>query len=318
MPPPPPVYQVTSDIPPTSPYHYSPTPTRRRNGILGGLAAAAAAAFAYGKWVLLLIFKIPAAGTLISLVVSFGGYALFYGPWFAVALLTMIFVHEMGHVVEIRRQGMQATAPIFIPFLGAAIFQRSHPTDALKQAQIGIAGPIAGTIGATVAFALYGTLHSPVLLLAALIGFYINLFNLIPIWQLDGSWILAPVSKWFMVGGYALLAVGALFEVRLLGLELMWCHLALSDADNCFRGKAQCLDRQLDLGHDVGFEPRGGDGYWCVPLTAGAQRGRVLEEAVQDMLVGWLGAQDEEALTRESAVADACRATGAIDDDRVV
>src|SRR5229473_3279132 len=210
-PPPPPVYPVTSDIPPTSPYHYSPAPTRKRNGILGGLAAAAAAAFAYGKWVLLLIFKIPAAGTLISLVVSFGGYALFYGPWFAVALLTMIFVHEMGHVVEIRRQGMQATAPIFIPFLGAAIFQRSHPTDALKQAQIGIAGPIAGTIGATVAFALYGTLHNPVLLLAALIGFYINLFNLIPIWQLDGSWILAPVSKWFMVGGYALLAVGALF-----------------------------------------------------------------------------------------------------------
>src|ERR1700736_874923 len=206
VPPAPPVYQVTSDIPPTSPYHYSPTPTRRRNGLLGGLAAAAAAAFAYGKWVLLLIFKIPAAGTLISLVVSFGGYALFYGPWFAVALLTMIFVHEMGHVVEIRRQGMQATAPIFIPFLGAAIFQRSHPTDALKQAQIGIAGPIAGTIGATVAFALYGTLHSPVLLLAALIGFYINLFNLIPIWQLDGSWILAPVSKWFMVGGYALMA----------------------------------------------------------------------------------------------------------------
>src|SRR6267143_1277189 len=211
VPPPPPVYQVTSDIPPTSPYHYSPTPTRRRNGILGGLAAAAAAAFAYGKWVLLLVFKIPAAGTLISLVVSFGGYALFYGPWFAVALLTMIFVHEMGHVVEIRRQGMQASAPIFIPFLGAAIFQRSHPTDALKQAQIGIAGPIAGTIGATVAFALYGTTHSPVLLLAALIGFYINLFNLIPIWQLDGAWILAPVSKWFQVAGYAIIGVGALF-----------------------------------------------------------------------------------------------------------
>src|SRR6266852_6265991 len=50
-----------------------------------------------------------------------------------------------------------------------------------------------------------------VLLRAALIGFYINLFNLILLWQLDGSWILAPVSKWFMVGGYALLAVGALF-----------------------------------------------------------------------------------------------------------
>ena len=64
---------------------------------------------------------------------------------------------------------------------------------------------------ATAAFALYGSTHSPVLLLAALIGFYINLFNLIPIWQLDGAWILAPVSKWFQVAGYAIIGVGALF-----------------------------------------------------------------------------------------------------------
>src|ERR1700704_5000753 len=196
---------------PWAPGQIPPPPPSGNRGLLGGLGAALVAAFGFLKYGLLIAFKIPAVGTLLSLVVSFGGYALFYGPWFAVALLTMIFVHEMGHVVEIRRQGMQATAPIFIPFLGAAIFQRSHPTDALKQAQIGIAGPIAGTIGATAAFALYGATHSPVLLLAALIGFYINLFNLIPVWQLDGSWILAPVSKWFQVAGYALIGVGALF-----------------------------------------------------------------------------------------------------------
>src|SRR5713226_8196859 len=212
LPPPPPVYPVTSDIPPQSPYHYSPTPNQgSRRGLGGYLGGVLAAVWAFVKFGGLLIFKIPAAGTLISLVISFGGYALFYGPWFAVALVTMIFVHEMGHVLEIRRQGMTATAPIFIPFMGAAIFQRSHPTDALKQAEIGIAGPIAGTIGATAAFALYGATHNDVLLLAALIGFYINLFNLIPVWQLDGSWILAPVSKWFQVAGYALLAVGGIF-----------------------------------------------------------------------------------------------------------
>lgn len=210
-PPPPPQYQVTSDIPPESPYHYSPAPTTRNRGLLGGIGAAVLAAWGFLKYGLLFAFKIPAFGTLISLVVSFGGYAVFYGPWFAVALVTMIFVHEMGHVLEIRRQGMEATAPIFIPFMGAAIFQKTHPTDALKQAQIGIAGPIAGTIGATAAFALYGATHSEVLLLAALIGFYINLFNLIPIWQLDGAWILAPVSKWFQVAGYAIIGVGALF-----------------------------------------------------------------------------------------------------------
>jgi Zn-dependent protease len=211
LPPPPPQYQVTSDIPPQSPYHYSPAPPSRNRGALSGIGAALLAAWGFLKYGLLFAFKIPAFGTLISLVVSFGGYAIFYGPWFAVALVTMIFVHEMGHVLEIRRQGMEATAPIFIPFMGAAIFQKTHPTDALKQAQIGIAGPIAGTIGATAAFALYGSTHSPVLLLAALIGFYINLFNLIPVWQLDGAWILAPVSKWFQVAGYAIIGVGALF-----------------------------------------------------------------------------------------------------------
>jgi len=204
---------VTSDIPPTSPYHYSPAPSRRASrGVLGGLAAAAAAAFAYGKYALLLLFKIPFATTLLSLLVSFGGYAIFYGPWFAVALVTMILVHEMGHVIEIRRQGMQATAPIFIPFLGAAIFQRSHPTDALKQAQIGIAGPIAGTIGATAAFALYGSTHIEVFLLAAWLGFFLNLFNLIPVWQLDGAWIVAPVSKWVQAAGYAVVAALALLH----------------------------------------------------------------------------------------------------------
>jgi len=214
LPPPPPIYQVTSDIPPSSQYHYSPAPPRRANrGILGGLAAAGAAAFAYGKYALLILFKIPFATTLVSLLVSFGAYAVFYGPWFAVSLVTMILVHEMGHVVEIRRQGMQATAPIFIPFLGAAIFQRSHPTSALKQAQIGIAGPIAGTLGATAAFALYAATQNEVFLLAAWLGFFLNLFNLVPVWQLDGAWVLAPVSKWFQAAGYAAVAALALFHV---------------------------------------------------------------------------------------------------------
>jgi Zn-dependent protease len=214
LPPPPPIYQVTSDIPPSSQYHYSPAPPRRANrGLLGGLAAAAAAAFAYGKYALLILFKIPFATTLVSLLVSFGAYAVVYGPWFAVSLVAMILVHEMGHVVEIRRQGMQATAPIFIPFLGAAIFQRSHPTDALKQAQIGIAGPIAGTLGATAALALYAATHNEVLLLAAWLGFFLNLFNLVPVWQLDGAWVLAPVSKWFQAAGYVAVAALALFHV---------------------------------------------------------------------------------------------------------
>lgn len=232
----PPAYQGASDIPPESPYHYSPAPQQNSRGLMGGLVSAVLAVWAVVKYGLIFLVKIPAGTTLISLVISFGGYAIFYGPWFAVALVSMILVHEMGHVLEIRRQGMPATAPIFIPFLGAAIFQRSHPTDALKQAQIGIAGPIAGTIGATVAFFLYLTTHSEIFLLTAWIGFYINLFNMIPIWMLDGSWILGAVSPWFQVGALVLIGFAAFnFHVFISPLLVIFALLGIPNLIARFR-----------------------------------------------------------------------------------
>src|SRR5437899_920781 len=227
--PPPPAYQATSDIPPDSPYHSSPSP-QRTTSALGWLGSAALAVWAVFKYRLIFLVKIPAFATLASALVSFGAYSLLYGGWFAVALVVMIFVHEMGHVLEIRRQGMHATAPIFIPFLGAAIFQRQHPTDALKQAQIGIAGPIAGTIGATAAWVLFSATQNPVFLLAASIGFFLNLLNLIPVWQLDGAWVLAPVSPWFQVAGLGMIAISVLIFhfasflliiIALLGIQTM-------------------------------------------------------------------------------------------------
>ena len=207
LPPPPPVYPVTSDIPPESPHHTSPRPASNRNrGLIGWAGALLIGALAYGKYAFLIVAKIPALATLATALVSVAAYSFLGGPWFGVGLVLMIFVHEMGHVVEIRRQGMAATAPIFIPFLGAAIFQRSHPQSPMHQAQIGIAGPIAGTVGATVALIFYGQTHWVVLLMWAYYGFLINLFNMIPFGMLDGGWILAPVSKWVQVAGLAALA----------------------------------------------------------------------------------------------------------------
>ncbi len=245
-PPPPPIYPVTSDIPPQSPYHYSPAPPAKNNrGLLGGLAALLVAALAYGKYAVLLIFKVPALLTLGSALVSVAAYSLLAGPWVAVGLVLMIFVHEMGHVVEIRRQGMQATAPIFIPFLGAAIFQRSHAQSPIRQAQIGIAGPIAGTIGATAALVLYGSSHWIVLLIWAYYGFLINLFNLIPFGMLDGGWILAPVSKWIQVAGLAVL-VALFFSGQVSPLIIIIVVLGVPIVIQRFRNPA--LDAQLTSG----------------------------------------------------------------------
>ena len=216
-PPPPPGYAYSPQAPGVAgPYPDAPArpgrPAQQRRGVIGWLTAFGLFILGYAKYAFLLIKGVPALLTLSSLFVSFGLYALYAGPAFAAALVSMILVHEMGHVVEIRRQGLKATAPVFIPFLGAAIFQRSHPQDALRQAQIGIAGPIAGTLGATAAWALY--LYNPgwtVLALAASLGFFINLFNLIPVGMLDGGWITAPLSKWFQVFGLALMAASVFF-----------------------------------------------------------------------------------------------------------
>jgi Zn-dependent protease len=201
---------------------------------VGWLLTVAAATWAVGKYALLFVGKFGALKTLITLLISFWFYALFFGPWFAAGLVVMILVHEMGHVVEIRRQGMQASAPLFIPFFGAAIFQRQHPTDALKQAQIGIAGPIAGTIGATAAFVLYGSTHNPILLLWAYVGFFINLFNLIPVGMLDGGWILAVVSKWFQLFGLAVL-IGAVFFIGFSPIVLIVALLGIPAVIERFR-----------------------------------------------------------------------------------
>ena len=207
----PPTPQGGADIPAESPYHHSPQRRNSNSAAAGWLAGAGTAGFAFLKYGGILLLKIPALATLFSAAISLGIYSLAIGPLAAVGLVTMIFVHEMGHVIEIRRQGMRATAPIFIPFMGAAIFQQSHPTTAVRQAQVGIAGPIAGTLGATVAYFLGISTGQEILLWTALIGFGLNLLNLIPVWQLDGSWILAPVSKWVYVGGYALVILAVLW-----------------------------------------------------------------------------------------------------------
>lgn len=205
---------------------------RQRSGLFGWLITGALIVAGWFKYALILVKGVPALATLASLLLSFGLYAAWFGSaWAAAGLVLMILVHEMGHVIEIRRQGMKASAPIFIPFMGAAIFQRQHAQSPIKQAEIGIAGPIAGTLGATVAWVLFGATRQPVFLFWAWIGFYINLFNLIPFGMLDGGWILAPVSKWFQVAGLAVLAVlvfafhfvsPILLILVLLGLPMVW------------------------------------------------------------------------------------------------
>lgn len=185
-----------------------------------------ALAFLVGKlkW-LVAALKFAKVQTLATMLVSVWAYAWYFGWSFAIGLVLLVFVHEMGHLVAMRRLGIKAGAPVFIPFVGAVIAMKGMPRDAWVEAWVGIGGPALGTLGAAaclaVAFAT-GSLYWHAL---AYVGFLLNLFNMIPISPLDGGRIVGVISRWLWVAGYAVgIAVflltysPILFLILLLGL----------------------------------------------------------------------------------------------------
>jgi Zn-dependent protease len=135
-------------------------------------------------------------GTLVSMFVSIGGYALIYPFEFAVGLVMMIFIHEMGHVWAARLKGLPVSAPSFIPFLGALITMKRQPSDAATEAFIAYGGPLMGTLGALACYGLGLWLDSSIIVAVAVVGFMINLFNMIPVHPLDGGRIVTAVTRW--------------------------------------------------------------------------------------------------------------------------
>jgi Zn-dependent protease len=134
-----------------------------------------------------LLLKLKVVTTGVSMAVSIAAYAWIWGLPFAVGLVLLIFVHELGHVLELRRQGVPASAPLFIPFLGAVIGMKELPDDAWKEARVALAGPILGSVGAAALWAAGEATGSELLVALAFVGFFLNLFNLIPIVPLDGG-----------------------------------------------------------------------------------------------------------------------------------
>ena len=114
----------------------------------------------------------------------------------------MILVHEMGHVLAMRYYGLNASPPIFIPFVGALINLRQQPPNAKVEAIVGIGGPVTGTLGAMACFVAYQFVPQyPILLNLAFWGFFLNLFNMVPVPPLDGGRVTAAVSPWIWMLG---------------------------------------------------------------------------------------------------------------------
>jgi Zn-dependent protease len=173
---------------------------------LGAAVAALAALIAKLKLLLLVLPKLKLLVTFGSMLVSVAAYSLLFGWDFAIGLVLLIFVHEMGHVIALRREGIKASAPMFIPFLGAIITSRSLGENALAEARVGLAGPILGSIGSLVPLLIYHASGNPMWRALAFFGFYLNLFNLIPISPLDGGRAMAAMAPWMWIVGFAALA----------------------------------------------------------------------------------------------------------------
>jgi Zn-dependent protease len=179
-----------------------PSRLRQKLAWLGSLGIFAA--FVLGKLKLIIpLLKFAKFGTLLSMLVSVWAYALFWGFPFALGFVLLIFVHEMGHLIVMRQQGIRAGAPMFIPFVGAAIAMKSLPRNAYVEALVGIGGPVLGSVGALLCLFIGWMSGELIWYALANVGFLINLFNLIPISPLDGGRIVGVISRWLWLVGYA-------------------------------------------------------------------------------------------------------------------
>jgi Zn-dependent protease len=190
---------------------------------------------------LLLKFKVVTTGA--SMLVSIAAYTWIWGLPFAIGFVLLILVHELGHVVELRRQGVRASAPLFIPFMGAVIGMRELPDDAWKEAKVALAGPLLGSLGAAVCWIAGEATGSDLLVALAFVGFFLNLFNLIPIVPLDGGRAAGALhpALWFvgllMMIGLVVIRPNPLLVVIVVlgGLDLWHRWRARGEAGDYYR-----------------------------------------------------------------------------------
>jgi Zn-dependent protease len=152
---------------------------------------------------------------------------------FALGLVLSIYVHEMGHVAALHQLGIRASAPMFIPGLGAIVRLKEYPASPREDARVGLAGPIWGLWASLFALVAFHATGWPILAAIARVGAWLNLFNLIPVWQLDGSRgmrALTSPQRWLVV----LVAAG----VGLLIQEMLYLLVFAAAFYRAFAGDA--------------------------------------------------------------------------------
>src|SRR3954449_486196 len=208
----------------TSPLPAAPprSPFKRARSAIAGVLAILVSLAGKLKAVLLLLPKLKLLTTSGSMLVSIGAYALIWGWQFAVGFVLLLFAHEMGHVIQLKREGVPASAPMFIPFLGAVVGMKRLPDDAAAEARVGLAGPVLGSIACLVPLGLYAATGNHLFQALAFTGFFLTLFILAPVLPLDGGRAMAALSPWMWLVGFGiLLGVGIAFPNPIVILILV-------------------------------------------------------------------------------------------------
>src|SRR5215213_3027688 len=174
---------------------------------LAGLGALAVNFAGKAKALLLLLPKLKLLSTGGTMLLSVAAYALLWGWRFAVGFVALLFVHEMGHYIQMRREGVRPGWMLFIPFLGAAVGARSLGGSALAEARVGLAGPVLGTLGCAVVGVVAWLTGSEFWSAVAFTGCFLNLFNLLPVLPLDGGRAMAAMAPWMWFAGFAAIVV---------------------------------------------------------------------------------------------------------------
>ncbi len=151
--------------------------------------------------------------TLATMLLSIGAYALEWGWVFAAGFVLLIFVHEMGHAIALRREGIPAGAPVFIPFVGAFVAMHGQPRDAGVEARVAMAGPITGSLAAWAVLGAGLAWQQPLLVALGHTAVLLNLFNLVPVPPLDGGRIAGAFTRSYWIAGYVV-GGGALLLTR--------------------------------------------------------------------------------------------------------
>jgi Zn-dependent protease len=189
-----------------------------RNWWTGGAAAAVTIGVLLVSKLKFLLLGLTKLSTFASMFGFIAVYWSIHGWPLAVGMAGSIYIHEMGHVAMLRRLGIQAGAPLFIPGVGALVMLKEHISDPVTDARIGLAGPVWGLGAAVASWITYLATGAPIWLAITELTGFLNLFNLIPIWQLDGSrgfHALSRQERWIVL---AVIGVA----IWLTGVGVLW------------------------------------------------------------------------------------------------